>query len=783
MSATPPELPDDPAPWREALRILAPAAAVSVAAPTLAISLGGPGSERTVATVMALVHAAIAFAATASVLDGSSHVEGRARLAWRAVGGGVLVYALAHLAWTVAAMLGAGSGSPAWLPAFTVANLLLIGGAIALPSSGRRVDRTRRLDVAIMTTAAVCLLWVLPISRLWERSSAEGRHTAAFVTLAVVKVATVLVAMAVLARCRPDAHHETRPFAFALIVFGVADLVFASVEATAYPMGSRVADTLYNTTALLWLLVGRRLTRPPITAPPEPARRNHRLAPPETMTVIALVALAVKGQFDRSSPVVVVTLGGLLVVLAIVRLGHLEHQQRHLVASLRESARRLHDQARIDTLTGLGNRLALDERLQAIAGRRRDRRDAALFFVDVDHFKRFNDGLGHHVGDRVLVEMAGRLRDVLGDGVHRVGGDEFVAVVEGVDAASAELLAQDVVTIARAPIAVDAHEMSCTVSVGLAHLDADRLAAADPRDGQGVHIARDGDHAAFADALLRQADLALYGAKERGRDQWSVYDPRLQQRANGRLQLQHDLHRAVEQGLIEVLYRPVVELSTRRVVGATAAPRWRSERHGVLHPDTFLDALGDGGLLPQFDALVLGDLARTARAAADLRWVCLALSRPEIVHPGFTDCLLAALRDAGTAPERVRLAVTEETVIDPAARPIIEELRAHDVQLVVHKFGTGPSSLLSLGDYPASTIAVDRSFVDGLGRRHDDTVIVNAVAGLTSDLGLELAADGVCEEHQAQLLQEMGCALAQGRLFGEPVPLDHARLVGSGVRW
>lgn len=772
-----------PAPWREGLAVVGPVAGASVLVPSALVALGGRSWERPVDVAMSGVHALLALTATAAVLNAASRLDGRAKVAWRIFGAGTLVYAVVSSAWTVASVLGRADGG-AWLPAFAAANLLLVGAGAALPASERRVKRTRRVDAAIMVVAATCLLWVLPVSNLIDRSAELGRHGNALALLGVLKVATVLVAVAVVARCRPDRHDESRPLALSLILLGVADLAFLSSSSVGYPVGSRLADALYNTSAALWVLVGLRLARPPVQGEPAPTR-SYRLAPPEIVTPIALVTLAVNAQFDESTPAIAVALGGVLVLLAMVRLGMLEQEQRRLVDSLRVSARRLHDEARLDTLTGLGNRLALDERLQAIGNLRPDRRlPTALFFIDVDHFKRFNDGLGHHVGDRLLVEVARRLRDVLGDGVHRVGGDEFVAVVEGVEEPSAELLAQDVVTIARAPVLVDGQELGCTVSVGLAHLDTDELSAADPRDGRGVQVTQDPDRSGFADALLRRADLALYGAKERGRDQWSKYDPRLQHRADERLSLQQELHRVVDEGLIEVLYQPVVELRTGKVVAASASPRWRSARHGLLHPDSFLDALADGGLLAQYDALVFRQLARSARdlvAADRLRFLVIALSRGEIVHPGLVECVLGELRDAGATPSQLRIAVTEETVLDAVARSVLERLRRAGVQLVVHRFGTGPSSLLSLGDYPASMIAVDRSFVDGLGRRHDDTVIVNAVAGLTSDLGMELAADGITEQFQAEMLAEMGCTLGQGRLFGSPAPLGRDQLVDSGA--
>lgn len=762
-----------PLAWRRVFAVVAPSAVLTLLLPTVLIWLGDPIPPSTVAATVSTMHSAIAVAASVVVVRAALRMEGRARRAWTLIGAGAGLWGASNVAWMIDVTTGSNpTGSPDWIPAFTAANAVLLVGAVLLPASPTRVAKIRRLDTAIMMVAATGVLWVLPITSLMNQVRGLGDATL-YTALGAIKVLTVLVAMGAFVRCRPDTHNEIRPLACSLVILGVADLVFASSDSVGYPMGSRVADALYTAAVMLLFVTGIRLSGPSVPVVERNDRRVsvNRLALPELATVAALVALAVNGQFRRGNAVVGLAMASVLVLLAIVRLGQLEHEQRRLVASLSASAQRLHEQARLDSLTGLGNRLALDERLAKAA--RRLPADGphglAVFFIDVDHFKRFNDALGHHVGDRLLVEISGRLRDVLGEDVHRVGGDEFVAVRTRVDLRGAELLAQDVITVVRAPVVIDGHELSCAVSVGLSHLGPDSEDA--PSDHPGDV---EGDTATAADTLLRQADLALYRAKEQGRNQWTLYDPSLQHRADDRLRMQQGLHRALERDELEVHYQPVVALASGDIVGVTASPRWRSPDHGLLGPAAFMPTVIDGGLLPQLSEVLFADIARTLRSIrsgdAPMRWVSTALSREEIVHPGLLRRIEHALDDAGAAPGQLRIEVTEGTVVDRASLIVIDGLRELGVDLAVHTFGTGPSSLLSLGQYPASALSVDSSFVEGIGRRRDDTAIVTAVAGMTADLGLELAADGISEAFQAQMLLDLGCALGKGRLFGEAVP-------------
>ena len=789
------ELPDSlqgphhEAPWRAVLRVVGPASVLTLLAPMVLLGSGSPTHDARIAAGVSAMHTVLAVVAAVTILRNAQRYEGRPRLAWTLIGAGTALWAISNTEWLVRFAVGANPHGLRSLPAFTITNSVLLAGAVLLPASAGRVARIRRLDTAIMMTAAAGVMWVLPLTELLSDAS-HLHDRLIFAALCAVKMLTAIVAMGAFVRCRPDARNEIPPLAFALILLGGADVLFVSAERSGYPLMTRFADAIFTSTLLLLLIAGKRLAEPVL---PSRQRRRHLIlgpALPELCTVVALVSLALDRQLDHDDSMgVSMVLASALVMLAIFRLGYLEFEQRQLTASMRTSAERLYREARVDSLTGLGNRLALEERLARAARRRRDGA-LTLFFIDVDHFKRINDGLGHHAGDRLLVEVARRLRDVLGeDRVHRVGGDEFVAVRSGLDHRSLEILASDIVAIAAEPIEIDGHELNCTVSVGVAQMsdqemaslplpdqDAEPLA---PARGEVRQLRGDApERPAFADQLLRRADLALYGAKERGRNGWAAYEPSLQHHSDARLRRQQQLHHALERGELEVHHQPIVELATGRVVALCAALRWRSPDHGLLEADSFLEEVIDGGMLPQVGTLLfdrIGEaLGRVDQAGLDVGWISTPLRRAEIVHPGFAECLTAAIATHGVELGRVRLAVTEDTVVDEAALDVIEGLRELGVRVIVHRFGTGPSSLLSLGRYPASTITLDESFVEGLGRRRDDTLIVTAVAGLTADLGLELAASGINEEFQVDVLRKLGVNLGKGRHFGEHAPLDQA---------
>lgn len=777
------------------LALVLGAAGLAFAWPPIIHASGLPLDAHQMAVLASATHSALALLAAVLLVRAVRGLRGRAATAWALFAVAMAVYTVANAGWTVTAALGtrlvhAGPVVHVWDGCFIAANVLLLAGLVALPPSANRSASVRHIDTAIMMVAATCLLWVLPISSMLRRIEQSGQSisldasvdSVTFGAYALLDVVILLVAMGALARCRPDARGEIRPAAMGAILMGLGDLVFSVSPTDGYTAVARTADAFYVAGLTLLVVAAHRLGGPPSPQRP-PARpgapRRIRPAVAELATLIALAALAVHQQVWHESSLVSILLGTVLVLLAIARLGQLEFEQRTLTRSLRATADRLYEDARLDSLTGTGNRLGLDERLRDSLARAAAHPDApgvSVFFVDIDHFKRINDGLGHHVGDELLVACSARLRDVFGDGVYRVGGDEFVAVRDDLDPAQAEALASATVTALEPAFVIEDLELNVTTSIGLARSvrrEGDRRqrarAEVDPT-GAGRPADRRED---TAGALLQRADLALYQAKELGRGRWAVYEPALQDLADARLDLQQGVDLAIERHEMEVHYQPVVALGTGRMVGLLACLRWRSPRHGVLLPETFMPAATEGGLLQALDALLLDDIAETLQLIAASEdpglWIGVDLGRQEIVHPGLLARIASTLRTSGVAPDKLRVRVSEETIADETARQVMRQLSDLGVQLTVTRFGTGPSSLVQLSHYPASSIEVDASFVEGLGRRRDDSIIVTAVAGLTADLGLQLAASGISEEFQVEMLAEMGCAHGVGRLFGEPV--------------
>ncbi len=747
--------------------------------PAVVHHLGTPLSDQAMVLGAATIQSALAFAAGWLILRTVPTMRGRGRTAWTCIGAGMAAYFVASVGWTAATSVqGHQADSLLWDGVFLVSNLCVLAGLVALPPSANRSAPVRNIDTAIMMVAAACVLWALPVSSLLQRvDEATGNPTAETSAglYAALNVVVLLLAMGTLARCRPDVRGEIRPTVVAVVCASIGDLVFAVAPLGGYSEMARAADAFYVVGLVCTVVAAHRLTGPPMVAPPRGdgatgRRRRDRPAVAELATLGALVALAVHQQVYRAFSIVTILLGAALISLAIVRLAQLELEQRTLTRSLRDTADRLYHEARTDALTGLGNRLGLDARLRAglaEAARVPEAPGVSLFYIDIDHFKRINDGLGHHVGDELLVAVARRLVHTTGSDVYRVGGDEFVAVRTDLDRERAEALADAVVRALEPVFTIEDLELVVTASIGLARSEV-RV------DG----LDRSAD---TPGAMLQRADLALYRAKELGRARWARYEPSLQARADERLELQQGLDLAIERREMELHHQPVVELSTGATVGLVCTLRWRSPRHGLLDADAFLPAAIEGGLLRALDDVLLDEVAPTCRTVAtsdrpDL-WVAFDLSRAEVVHPGLVERVVETLRVVDAAPGALRVRVSEDTIVDETALGVVRQLSDAGVHLTVTGFGTGPSSLIQLSHYPASTIEVDASFVEGLGRRRDDTIIVHAVAGLTSDLGLELAAGGIHEDLQVRMLVDAGCAYGTGRRFGEPV--TRAQLVDT----
>jgi diguanylate cyclase (GGDEF)-like protein/PAS domain S-box-containing protein len=410
--------------------------------------------------------------------------------------------------------------------------------------------------------------------------------------------------------------------------------------------------------------------------------------------------------------------------------------------------------AATDTLTGLGNRAAALEWLGR--GQAKGARIAVLY-LDVDRFKVVNDCLGHAVGDRLLVQIASRLEQVVkeGDLLARLGGDEFVLLREDLSEADALGLANQLTGALECPMQVDGHPLAVSASIGI---------VTGPVAGEPY-------------GLLREADAAMYDAKERGRARAVVYTSDLGARAERRLRVETGLRAALGEGSVVSYYQPIVDLRSGRLVGVESLVRWLDPIAGILPPAEFLAVAEDSALIIQLGRSVVSQALHQLNwwraqlpGAADLE-LAVNLSGPELSWEDTVPWLLGLLDDTGLAPGAVTIEVLESTLLSDA--PILEavqRLRAAGLRIGLDDFGTGSSSLTNLRRVPADFVKIDSSFVGGIGRNAQDEAIVLAVRDLAASFHADVLAEGVETLEQADWLRDRGVPYAQGFLFGRPQP-------------
>jgi diguanylate cyclase (GGDEF)-like protein/PAS domain S-box-containing protein len=424
-------------------------------------------------------------------------------------------------------------------------------------------------------------------------------------------------------------------------------------------------------------------------------------------------------------------------------------------------------QAFEDSLTGLPNRALFMDRLgHAMAANRRRRRRAAVLFIDVDGLKLINDTLGHEAGDDVLREVACRLKASAraSDTVARLGGDEFTVLLEEVPSHDeARDIGSRFATRLRAPMVVRSRELSVTASIGIA------LSEPDLRE---------------PDELVQRADIAMYRAKQAGKDRIVTYEDSMTAHVWARLDLELELRRAVEQGEFPVMYQPIVDVVTGRVVEVEALVRWQHPERGLLAPGEFIGLAEETGLIVPIGAFVLEEACRQVRewqqAGTSELAVSVNLSARQFQEPGLAEQVWATLGRTGLRPESLRLEITESVMLtDPdAARQTMVGLRDLGIRVVVDDFGTGYSSLGYLKTFPLDGLKIDRTFIAGLGRSAEDGVIVTAAIAIARAFDLRVTAEGIETEDQLAELRRLECDQAQGYLFARPLdPAAIARLL------
>ena len=426
------------------------------------------------------------------------------------------------------------------------------------------------------------------------------------------------------------------------------------------------------------------------------------------------------------------------------------------VTDRRDLEHRLRWLAFRDELTGLANRALLRDRLtHALLARDRDQRVVALLYLDLDGFKQVNDTLGHAEGDRLLVEAAARLAEAArpGDTVARLGGDEFAVLLElGSDDGHAWPIAQRLLDRLAAPYVLSGTEVRVTASVG-------------------ITVAGPGSD---ADVLLLEADLAMYAAKSAGKSRCTMYDPHMRERVLERAELERHLRQALADGQLWLQYQPILDLARNEVVGLEALARWQHPTRGLVPPPEFVAVAEESGLIDQLGAWVLEEacaFAATLHDAGHRLRLAVNLSPRQLRDPLLPSVVARALERARLTPAALLLEITEALVLsdgdDAVAR--LDALRRLGVRIAIDDFGTGYSSLSYLPRLPIDVLKVDSSFVGGITSNHDLHALTAAIVSLGSQLGLDVVAEGVEEQAQADTLRAMGCPLAQGYLFAQPL--------------
>jgi diguanylate cyclase (GGDEF)-like protein/PAS domain S-box-containing protein len=425
-----------------------------------------------------------------------------------------------------------------------------------------------------------------------------------------------------------------------------------------------------------------------------------------------------------------------------------------------------------DELTGLPNRTLFRDRLRVAAARQEPGTQYAVMLIDLDRFKNVNEGLGHALGDQLLIAVTRRLEsnvrssdaiDRADTTLARTDGDEFVLLLEQLkDANHVEPIAKRIQASLNPAFDLDGHEVHTSASIGIA-------ISRSGRDGQD---------------LMREAGIALHQAKTLGKGQVQIFDPAMLARFNERLATEHELRHAIERDELRVVYQPILDLATLAVTGFEALMRWQHEEKGLVAPDNFIPVAEDTGLILSLDRWMLESVCRQLclweeQGAPNDFTVSVNLSSRHFAAGDIAQDVKQILKATGCRGERVKLEITETSLIEnPDSTAIaLEQLKKLGVRICVDDFGTGYSSLSHLHRFPLDVIKIDRSFVAEMVQRGREFAIVQAVVSLAADLGMDVVAEGVETQEQLDRLREMGCQHGQGFFFSKP------RLAADVAAW
>ncbi len=416
--------------------------------------------------------------------------------------------------------------------------------------------------------------------------------------------------------------------------------------------------------------------------------------------------------------------------------------------------------AHFDGLTGLPNRVLLNDRIkQAVSMAQRSEKQLAVLFLDLDHFKNVNDSLGHNIGDKLLVEVAKRLKDTVReeDTVSRLGGDEFILLLPDADTEGATYVAEKLLQAIARSYQIEQHELSITPSIGIAMY---------PSDG------------ADFDVLSKCADVAMYSAKQNGRNGYCFYTAEMQANTVRTLRLENGLRRALERSQLQLYYQPFMSLHDGRIVGAEALLRWQHPELGMVSPGEFIPIAEDSGQILHIGEWVLRHAARQL-----VEWmnnglapmtIAVNLSMVQFRHAHLPQLIGRILEEEKLAPQHLELELTEGFAMEnpPRAVAVMDDLNERGIRIAIDDFGTGYSSLSYLKRFKIDKLKIDQSFVHNITQDEGDKAIVKAIISMADSLGMQTIAEGVETAGQLAYLREHGCQEMQGYFFSHPLPAD-----------
>ena len=745
---------------------LAPALGVLFVLGFSAVVLGRPGGNEMMVEIDDLGTLAVAAAATVAAVVKARHVTRSAHRGWVLLAAGFGSWAVGEAVWAVYE-LGPGGHVPfpsAADAGYLLAVPLVAAGLLCLRPSGPATERLGALlDGVIVAAALVLVSWVTVLGPVFRHGTGSAFSQAVSLAYPAGDVVIATLVVSSLARTRRFRGNPLVLLGVGLLAMAVSDSVYAWLtQAGTYRTGNPVDIGWVVAYALIGLAaLGPDTVSADVAVPSDGSVFWVMLPYVVSGTAFGVLLFAIVA--DRAEDATVEACAALLCavvigrqLLTLVDNGRLHARLRDKVSELGARERELERLAFLDPLTGLANRTAFLARVDAaVAERAAAPAPLSVLFIDLDDFKAVNDTLGHAAGDELLAEAASRLCARVGTALAaRLGGDEFGILVEGTDPDPPTAMADRIHEAFRSPFPVADRQMLVRASIGIAHTETGHVPGPE---------------------LLRQADIAMYAAKRRGKGSSQVFGPDLADGATERVLLRSALASALGSDALDLHYQPIVELVSGRVWGVEALSRWTDADRGAVPPAEFIPLSEETGLIHDLGRWVLKKACAEAvkwpgGAAAPL--LSVNVSATQLQDAAIVGTVSDALAASGLPAERLMVEVSESLLI-AQGEPFhtrLATLRELGVRVAIDNFGTGYSSLRHLPRFPVDVIKIDQSLIRGIDDGASGLAVLRAIVELADQLGLDTVAEGVEEIRQADALASVGCRSGQGYWYRRPVP-------------